>query len=132
MSFLLPSYFSRIGWIVFILTLLYVLGMLFTNFSAIEPNELYVFRLPAMLFMVSLVFMISARRKIEDEMISSLRLIAFQKGLYLAVLIAIVSFLMNVMGADLLILRPFSGINFILVYVLVSFEIAVRKVSHEE
>ena len=91
------------------------------NFSVIEPNELYVYRLPAMLFMVSLVFMISSRRKVEDEMISSLRLMAFQKGLYLAVLIVMISFVINLLGADLLILRPFSGINFILVYVLTHF-----------
>ncbi len=131
MKLLLPSAFRTIGLIMCASSLLYVFVLIFMNFGS-DGTNLWILEIPWQLFMVSMVFVISARRTVEDEMIATLRLAAFQRGLYLGVIISFSYFVLNLMGLDFRLLKALHGINFILLYVVLSFEYQLRKLNHEE
>lgn len=131
MKLLLPKTFRIIGLILCAMSVSYVFVLVFMNLGS-DGSDLWILELPLQLFMVSMVFLVSAKKEAEDEMIATLRLAAFQRGLYLGVIISFSYFLLNLMGLDFRLLKALHGINFILLYVVLSFEYQLKKLNHEE
>lgn len=131
MNLLLPGFFRTIGIMLCAASLLYVFVLIFMNFGS-DGSDLWVLEIPLQLFMISMVFLISARKAAEDEMIAALRLAAFQRGLYLGVIISFSYFILNLIGIDFRLLKALYGFNFILLYVLLSFEYQLKRLNNEE
>lgn len=131
MRLLLPKAFRTTGLILCAVSVLYVFALLFMNLGS-DGSDLWILELPMQLFMISMVFLISAKKEAEDEMIATLRQAAFQRGLYLGVIISFSYFVLNLIGLDLRLLKALHGINFILLYVVLSFEYQLKKLNHEE
>lgn len=132
----LPHKYERIGWILIGLHAVLLSTLLLLDVTNQLPETLYSFGFTIRILfkytlMIGLVFVICSKEKIEDELVRTIRLKAFQQGLLFTLGLSLLMFFVTLIFRQPLIFKSVEGIDATLIFIAIIYKYNMYKFKKE-